>query len=151
MRFKGGWNEERARRRRGGKEEGGWNEERAWRRRGEGGRLDGKGGCTVRGGGGGGREDLFLVSVLVTLNECWYQLCWGEVLAHLYPGLHCLGGTLTHEGRRELVEQRFKSLEATASLLRRMGEWREREEGRKRRQQNHLSVHNVSIDNLSIG
>ena len=151
MRFKGGWNEERARRRRGGKEEGGWNEERAWRRRGEGGRLDGKGGCTVRGGGGGGRKDLFLVSVLVTLNECWYQFCWGEVFAHLYPGLHCLGGTLTHEGWRELVEQRFKSLEATASLLRRMGEWREREESRKRRQQNHLSVHNVSIDNLSIG
>lgn len=74
----------------------------------------------VRGGGGGGREDLFLVGWLVTLNERWYQLCWGEVLAHLYPGVHCPGGTLTHEGWRELVEQRFKPLEATASLLRRM-------------------------------
>ena len=66
--------------------------------------MDGKEGCMVRGGGGRGREDLFLVGLLVTLNERWYQFCWGEVFAHLYPGFHRPGGTLTHEGRRELVK-----------------------------------------------
>ena len=88
------------------------------------------------GGGGGGREeevewrrrwreDLSLVGGLVTLNECRYQLRWGEVFAHVYPGVHCLGCTLTHEGWRELVEEGLKPFEATATLLR-------EEEGRER-------------------
>ena len=75
-----------------------------------------------------------MVGGLVTLNECGYQLCWCEVFAHVYPGLHSLGCTLTHEGRRELVEEGLKPFEATATLLReggggkrRVGEERERE------------------------
>ena len=73
-------------------------EKRGGRKVGWEGRVHGKG------GGGGGREDLFLVGLLVTLNERWYQFCWGKVFAHLYPGFHRPGGTLTHEGWRELVK-----------------------------------------------
>ena len=76
-----------------------------------------------------------MVGGLVTLNECRYQLCWCEVFAHVYPGLHCLGCTLTHEGRREFVEESLKPFEATATLLReqsRRKEWVKRGSARKR-------------------